>query len=192
MVLVSLGHIILLGQQHKRRLQPDLHANKGFQRLAVGACPEPLDAAIITTPERQLISDCRPVTQLGLLVRSHALLELMQMTAASFVRVECLLQCLQNQARLARLQAGNGAARKRRILRTGLTTRCTLSRAARSRALSSPNLREVSRAAPRDSRLQGIVIAGAMLRERETLDTPAPVYADRYHSVVAAFVRRAS
>ena len=84
--------------------------------VAVGACPEPLDAAIITTPERQLLSDCRPVTQLGLLVRSHALLELMQMTAASFVRVECLLQCLQNQARLARLQAGNGAPRKRSYL----------------------------------------------------------------------------
>ena len=77
---------------------------------------EPLDVAIITTPERQLLSDCRPVTQLGLLVRSHALLELMQMTAASFVRVECLLQCLQNQARLARLQAGNGAPRKRPYL----------------------------------------------------------------------------
>eukprot|EP00964_Phaeocystis_antarctica_P082352 scaffold51632_cov82-Phaeocystis_antarctica.AAC.2 len=40
----------------------------------------------------------------------------MQMTAASFVRVECLLQCLQNQARLARLQAGNGAPRKRSYL----------------------------------------------------------------------------
>ena len=116
LVLVSLGHIILLGQQQKRRLQPDLHADKVVQRLAVGACPEPLDADIITTPERQLISDCRPVTQLGLLVRSHALLGLMQMTAASFVRVECLLQCLQNQARLARLQAGNGAPRKRSYL----------------------------------------------------------------------------
>ena len=59
---------------------------------------------------------------MGLLVRSHTLLELMQMTAASFVRVECLPECLQNQARLARLQQGTEYP-----LRTGLTTRWALS-----------------------------------------------------------------
>eukprot|EP00964_Phaeocystis_antarctica_P001547 scaffold818_cov64-Phaeocystis_antarctica.AAC.18 len=65
-----------------------------------------------------------------------------------------------------------------------------VSRAARSRALSSPNLREASRAAPRDSRL----LPGHCHRrdaERETLGHLCTCNADGYHSVVAAFVRRA-
>ena len=82
------------------------------------------------------------------------------MTAASFVRVECLLQCLQNQARLARLQAGNGAPRTRSYL---------------------ANRADDTVYAQQSGALQGTVIAhglrevSAVLRERETLNTSAPV-----------------